>query len=1110
MPIDRDYGIARAARTTWVLPCSIIACTVCLLSILMLHKRTPTASRPIPVVATQPATKEIDWIAFAQSIPEGPVVVTLQTATVQSDNRQPSTVVDQVAPYVTIDGFDPADSRRSACIQAIRREDRLCVTTTVAGQGLAPVEGLRLVLFGRDARVRHSLIWHRSQAAQVYILSEDSRQDMPSDAWVVSAEHVSDSLTVTFSIRLTQIEPATDQGSSVLHAVLCSLNGAAEEGMPEDPPLYWLLDSARGAAFDLLLLPEFRSKWPSFRAENCVVSNGIALAWDLHAFSMAPGTERNIPVWISGNQPELVTWQLQAALSAEATSSNAVWQMEGQVHGAIPLTMIPLAVKVPSAANESTYTLRLAVRDGASTVIAGQVPLLVISDPQTSSRRYLIGRRQQIEADKKPSSFVRSMVSSHVARCLISLGLPSVTRDGLSDLRQLGLALTCLKTGEPPALAPGLYQIEFCQATGEPTNCKLSVPKHYDPKLPWPVLLDSDNTWNMPHMVRLILDPKPDASLAAVATLVKAGYVDASRAYLAATCFQAYPAAETLTRHPDLWAAAAFVLRMKWSPLWANVHHVPIRCYNTATERGDVLVSRTAECWMLEQGCQVGYFEVPGLAHWTIPACYDRLIASWMLRHRKVTHPAEVLLATEGYACNQAYWVSVDAIEDEALLARIHAKLEGSTVHVATHNVTGYTLDLAQAPTPTDATEIRIIENNRLVGTLSRSTSPFVFSQSAPGAEPMGRNKTARCCGPIKQAFARPLMIVHERPQAGANADDTASQATELLANSVPGIRMKGSCWDDQTNWRQLANEDVVLIGSLKTCRLMEPVFKNAPVRQTDDRLLSPERGIDLPQAGLVLLQPNPFNPDRYVLIIGSTGQQLLKPLARAFVRDHRLLGDYDLVIGYCPAQTDDIVWRLGERLSQHWGWSDLGPALATIRTAHADWQWEQLACQWACQEAGADILVHDGLLRLPLAGQTGTITARTITSRLRNDWLVTMIIAADRFREALQQLRMQNDRVVAATLATDAAEPSSVQIDRFVHTGGLLRILVPYDLSEWFLAAQEVQLSNLFLADCFVRRLTGQPEQDLDGLLSSQQQPQRAAPMQIMADDLLKETKSP
>lgn len=248
--------------------------------------------------------------------------------------------------------------------------------------------------------------------------------------------------------------------------------------------------------------------------------------------------------------------------------------------------------------------------------------------------------------------------------------------------------------------------------------------------------------------------------------------------------------------------------------------------------------------------------------------------------------PRKVRYRTYTLKFNTAWWVSIRGIDNWVAPAEVTAEAgpDGS-VTVTSQNVTALQLTLA---------EDLVGHRERVSVTWNGRTSEYpaaafplrIALGEPPEASDAALSKTPELCGPIREAYSGPFVIVYH-PTPGGSLPDLA-RSTALgwyrYAQGMPKLVKDTDVTDDV-----LQTHNLILVGTPETNQCLARLAAKLPVRfekrgKAGAEALHYVIGDEAWPAeghGLQMLYPNPLHPSRYVLVISGI------PWGPAIARNH-------------------------------------------------------------------------------------------------------------------------------------------------------------------------------------------------------------------------------
>jgi dienelactone hydrolase len=245
----------------------------------------------------------------------------------------------------------------------------------------------------------------------------------------------------------------------------------------------------------------------------------------------------------------------------------------------------------------------------------------------------------------------------------------------------------------------------------------------------------------------------------------------------------------------------------------------------------------------------------------------------------KRSEPARVRFVTYTTKFNRCGWVTVDALAKHYERAEVDASIgsRGGQLDIKTRNITRLLLpDQPQGPRLT-------IDGQRLQLRAHLHSRPSDLVLEKKGAtwtasdiafiqldRQLPLRKKHGLQGPIDDAFMEPFLCV--RPTGAPNhalASDGAKARLELCVKEFSkwmrgDVRLKddAAITNDDT-----ANHNLILFGDPASNRLIAQIADYLPIRWTKASITVGGKTFSAADHVLVMIYPNPLNPDRYVVL---------------------------------------------------------------------------------------------------------------------------------------------------------------------------------------------------------------------------------------------------
>ena len=243
---------------------------------------------------------------------------------------------------------------------------------------------------------------------------------------------------------------------------------------------------------------------------------------------------------------------------------------------------------------------------------------------------------------------------------------------------------------------------------------------------------------------------------------------------------------------------------------------------------------------------------------------------------KRARFPRKVSFATAQLRYDTAYWLRITGIEDVSRIATIDAtRVSPKLVTVETDNVSSFEIILS---------ELGSRPNERLTVKSNGRTSFDAIPQAetirvdvtgheAAVAGPWQKN--ASVSGPVEDAFGSSFLIVGGRGGDEAAAESMMAAVTTLRESwrkeRFVDCRYKTdlAVTDDD-----IAKMNLVLVGHPRTNKILKRVIGRLPVTFRPDAVEVGGREYAGDSITVEMVHPNPLNPAKYIVVIGSNNTQ--------------------------------------------------------------------------------------------------------------------------------------------------------------------------------------------------------------------------------------------
>ena len=259
----------------------------------------------------------------------------------------------------------------------------------------------------------------------------------------------------------------------------------------------------------------------------------------------------------------------------------------------------------------------------------------------------------------------------------------------------------------------------------------------------------------------------------------------------------------------------------------------------------------------------------------------DRKIDSLSIKGRDRT-PRNVDLVTYTLKYNTMYWATIDGLKEHWKRARLAASIEDDGKVIAVHvndNVTGFSIAFPPGFAPAGYGERVVIRidgkeiGRASVGSDRSMDARFVHTERGWETEQPGESglkKKRDLQGPIDDAFMDSFVIVkptgtskHPKLQSWVEAE--SSRAIEHWRRHFRG---EARVIDDTAlTPEQVANANLVLWGDPSSNAVLAKIADKLPITWSDDAIVVNGKWYTSREHALILICPNPLNPERYVVL---------------------------------------------------------------------------------------------------------------------------------------------------------------------------------------------------------------------------------------------------
>jgi pimeloyl-ACP methyl ester carboxylesterase len=444
------------------------------------------------------------------------------------------------------------------------------------------------------------------------------------------------------------------------------------------------------------------------------------------------------------------------------------------------------------------------------------------------------------------------------------------------------------------------------------------LPRDYSPQRKWPLVvflhgydpliskiepwIPSEATWSLFTSRGFILavpygrrntdfvNVGEDDTLAVTDAVSTRYSVDRERTFLMGVSMGGYGVYAVGLHHPDKFAALTLMCGRTDMYLWFHLNRDEVPAWKQIFYDGDGPRQLIANAFQLPLFFQHGsddqivsvensrrlaadvqrlhlpasYREIPGGSHYIYwdDGNYE-LALDWLEKQRRAPAPPRVEYSTGSLRNNRAYWVAIEGFEKYDHLAHIDAQIKaGNIIEVSTDNVSRFTLQ----PPPeylAAGKPVTLVVN----GVEQAATYDAAQPMRWPLVQTSTLHKTPQRCGPIRDCYRDPFLVVYGTQQPNSDDESNARRFVkewELYADGRPPIKAdKDVTEDDKKNY------NLILFGTRESNALLAPIADQLPVELTPhgSRVGATEYSAPASKLGVQLCYPSPFDEKRMIVV---------------------------------------------------------------------------------------------------------------------------------------------------------------------------------------------------------------------------------------------------
>ncbi len=458
-----------------------------------------------------------------------------------------------------------------------------------------------------------------------------------------------------------------------------------------------------------------------------------------------------------------------------------------------------------------------------------------------------------------------------------------------------------------------------------PQFCRSYIPYNYDPNKKWALVVmihgyNGDNPvyvnwWSIDQRHNSIVDKYPiiyiephgrgntsylgigDNDILKCIELAKQKFnIDEDMVYLKGESMGGYGTWNVGTRHPGLFAAIA--------PVYGGSdYHAEMSENDIAKLTGRLLFDREAASSLAHAdallttpvfvthgdidhavnvnnsrylvkalqrwGYDIRYHEYPGFGHEGIEY-YDQLIP-WFLEHKRNTNPATVRVRSADLKYASAHWVRVTQLDNPNAFVTAEAEvLVDNTISLTTEN--DLEIELTPSAKLIDPKKpVKVIWNVNDIRDVKVVDGKITLRDKS--YKPATLHKTPQIAGMISDITTTPFAVV-----IGTISKD--SLMTKMINAKAQQFTAYWKNWqkyeprifkDTEVTKEDLKNYSLILYGGANDNLVAKTLGDKIPLKISSDEIEIGGRKFQAQDAFIQMIYPNPYNPERYISVIGAT-----------------------------------------------------------------------------------------------------------------------------------------------------------------------------------------------------------------------------------------------
>jgi acetyl esterase/lipase len=314
-----------------------------------------------------------------------------------------------------------------------------------------------------------------------------------------------------------------------------------------------------------------------------------------------------------------------------------------------------------------------------------------------------------------------------------------------------------------------------------------------------------------------------------------------------------------------------------------NLSHCPTIAYSGEIDSQKQAADVMAEA-LRKQGIELVHIIGPKTAHSYHPDArleIDRRLTSIVDRGREKL-PRAVHLVTYTLKYNRMAWVAIDAMAEHWNEAHVYARIfvDSQEVVLTTKNISALTLAMPAGWAPFNLTQpvSLVVDGQQFKGPRAQSDRSWTcrLIRDASNKWTVGEDTTGGISkrhdlqGPIDDAFMDAFVFV--RPTGKAAHPALESWAKVELDRAIEHWRrhFRGQARvidDTAVSDADIASANLVVWGDPSSNAVLKKISEKLPIRWDQNAIVAGAQRYPSDQHALIMIYPNPLNPQRYVVL---------------------------------------------------------------------------------------------------------------------------------------------------------------------------------------------------------------------------------------------------